>query len=172
MEDKLEYFKIGKIVTTKGLKGEVKVYSHTDEIERFLDLDYFYLGKDKETKYYIQKANIVASNMVTIKIKDFDTVESVQKFVSKFIYIDRDNSYELDEDEMFIADMIGMEVKSVQGEHIGKLVDVLQYTANDVYVVKSDEGKEYLIPATYEIVPEINEEEKYMVINPIPGLLY
>ena len=171
MADKLEYFKIGKIVTTKGLKGEVKVYSHTDEIERFLDLEYFYIGKDRETKYYIQKANIIADNMVTVKMKDYDTVESVQKFVSKFIYVDRENSYELDDDEMFIVDMIGMDVRTEDGKHIGKLADVLQYTANDVYVVKSDEGKEYLIPATYEIVPEINQEENYMIVNPIPGLL-
>ena len=171
MEKKLEYFKIGKIVTTRGLKGEIKVYSHTDEIERFLELEYFYIGKDRETKYYIQKASIIADNMAVIKIKDYDTVESVQKFISKFMFVDRENSYELYDDEMFIVDMIGMEVRTDEGEVIGKLADVLQYTANDVYVVKNHEGKEFLIPATYEIVPEINQEENYMVVKPIPGLL-
>ena len=171
MDNRLEYFKIGKIVTTRGLKGELKVYSHTDEIERFLDLDYFYIGKDRETKYYIEKASIIADNMAVIKIKGFDTVESVQKLISKFMFVDRENSYKLDEDEMFIVDMIGMEVKTESGDIIGELTDVLQYTANDVYIVKSKEGKEYLIPATYEIVPEINQEENYIIVKPIAGLL-
>lgn len=171
MEKKLEYFKIGKIVTTRGLKGDLKIYSHTDEIERFLELNYFYIGKDRETKYYIEKASVIAANMAVIKIKGFDTVESVQKFISKFMFVDRDNSYELYDDEMFIVDMIGMEVRKDTGEIIGELIDVLQYTANDVYVVKSEDGKEYLIPATYEIVPEINQEENYMIVKPIVGLL-
>lgn len=171
MDNRLEYFKIGKIVTTRGLKGELKVYSHTDEIERFLDLDYFYIGKDRESKYYIDKASIISNNMAVIKIKGFDTVESVQKLISKFMFVDRENSYKLDEDEMFIVDMIGMEVKTESGYIIGELTDVLQYTANDVYVVKSKEGKEYLIPATYEIVPEINQEENYIIVKPIAGLL-
>ncbi len=171
MENRLEYFKIGKIVTTRGLKGEIKVYSHTDEIERFLDLEYFYIGKDRDTKYYIERASIIANNMAVIKIKGFDTVESVQKLISKFMFVDRENSYELDDDEMFIVDMIGMEVKTDSGEIIGELVDVLQYTANDVYVVKSKEGKEYLIPAIYEIVPEINQKENYIIVKPIVGLL-
>lgn len=171
MENKLEYFKIGKIVTTKGLKGELKVYSHTDEIERFLELEYFYLGKDRENKYYIDKVNIIASNMVSIKIRDYNTVEDVQKFVQKFMYIDREDSYELLEDEMFIVDMIGMQVKKEDGTLIGILEDVLQYSANDVYVVKSEDSSEYLIPATYEVVPEINSKENYMIVKPIPGLL-
>lgn len=171
MDNRLEYFKIGKIVTTRGLKGELKVYSHTDEIERFLDLDYFYIGKDRESKYYIDKASIISNNMAVIKIKGFDTVESIQKLISKFMFVDRENSYKLDEDEMFIVDMIGMEVKTESGDIIGELTDVLQYTANDVYVVKSKEGKEYLIPATYEIVPEINQEENYIIVKPIAGLL-
>lgn len=171
MQGKLEYFKIGKIVTTRGLKGDVKVYSHTDNIERFLELEYFFIDKDKETKYYVEKASIISGNMVVLKIRDFDTIESVQKFIDKFIYIDRDNVYSLDEDEILIVDMIGMDVFTDSGEKIGVLEDVLQYSANDVYIVKSPEGKEYLIPATYEVVPIIDVENKKMVVKPIPGLL-
>ncbi len=171
MIKKLEYFKIGKIVTTKGLKGELKIYSHSDEVDRFSELKYFYVDKDRETKYLVEKVAITAKNMIVIKIKSFDTIESVQQFIGKYIYIDRKNSYKLDEDEMFIADMIGMDVVTVKGEKIGTLVDVLQYSANDIYVVKNDDGKEHLIPATYEIVPEIDIENNKITVNPIPGLL-
>lgn len=171
MKEKIDFFRIGKIVTTRGLKGDVKVYSHTDNIERFLDLEYFYVDNNRDEKYYVEKANIIAPNMVTIKIKGFDTIESVQKLINKYMYVSRENVYDLDEDEILIVDMLGIDVFTVSGEYIGILKDVLQYTANDVYVVQSNLGKEYLIPATYEIVPEINIEENKMVVNPIPGLL-
>ena len=104
-------------------------------------------------------------------MEGYDTIESVQGLIGKFIFVDRDNSYELDEDELFIADMIGMDVETLEGDRIGKLVDVLQYAANDVYVVKSEDSKEYLIPATYEIVPDIDTKNRLMRVKPIPGLL-
>lgn len=171
MDNKLEFFRIGKIVNTRGLKGEVKVYSHTDNMDRFTSLKDFYIGKDREKTYKVEKSSIISHNMSVIKIKGFDTIESVQGLIDKYIYVSRDDSYELEDDEMFIADMIGMNAYTVDGNFLGSLVEVLQYSANDVYVIKSDEGKEYLIPATYEIVPEISLEENKMVIKPIPGLL-
>lgn len=171
MQESLEFFKIGKIVSTRGLKGEIKIYSHTDEVERFLELEYIYIGKDREKKYEVEKSSISKNNTAILKLSGYDTIESVQGLMQKFIYVDRENAYELDEDEYFIADMIGISVETVDGRPIGNLVEVLQYTANDVYVVKNSDGKEYLIPATYEVVPEIDMDEKVMKINPIAGLL-
>lgn len=171
MAEKVNYFKVGKFVTTRGLKGELKVYSHTDNIERFLDLKSFYVGNNRDELFNVERVSILSPNMVVLKIKGFDTIESVQRFINKFIYVSREDVYALDEDEMLIVDMLGMSVVTVEGEAIGELVDVLQYTANDVYVVKHESGKEYLIPATYEIVPEINIKENKIVVDPIPGLL-
>lgn len=167
----LEFFRIGKFVKTRGLKGDLKVYSHTDDINRFKELEYVYIGKDKETKYEVEKASVGAKGMAFIKLKGYNTIEDVQKFVNKEIFIAREDAYELDEDEMFVVDMLGMDVRLEDGTSIGTLKEVLSYSANDVYVVKSPEGKEYLIPATYEVVPEINAEENYMIVVPIPGLL-
>ncbi|KGF15025.1 16S rRNA processing protein RimM [Peptostreptococcus sp. MV1] len=171
MTDTLEYFKVGKIVTTRGLKGEIKIYPHTDKIDRFKDIDYFFVGKDRGKKYLVERAVTASNNSIVVKLEGYDTIESVQGLIGKFIFVDRDNSYELDEDELFIADMIGMDVETLEGDRIGKLVDVLQYAANDVYVVKSEDSKEYLIPATYEIVPDIDTKNRLMRVKPIPGLL-
>ena len=171
MTDKLEYFKLGKIVTTRGLKGEIKIYPHTDKRDRFKDLEYFFIGNDREKKYLVERAVTASNNSIVVKLKGYDTIESVQALIGKFIFVDRDKSYQLDEDEFFIADMIGMDVETIEGQKIGKLVDVLQYAANDVYVVKGEDSKEYLIPATYEIVPDIDTKNRLMKIRPIPGLL-
>lgn len=169
--EKNEFFRIGKIVKTRGLKGDLKIYSYTDNIDRFNDLDFVFLDKSKDSILDIEKVSQVSPNMVVLKFKGYNTIESVQKLINKDIYVDRENTYELDEDEILISDMIGMTVETINGESIGKLVDVLQYSANDVYLVKSEDSKEYLIPAVYEIVPEINVDENKIIVNPIPGLL-
>ena len=168
--NKVTHFKIGKIVNTQGLKGEVRVYSYTDDIERFDELETFYLGKDLETKWEVERVRY-KGNMVIMKIKGIDRVEEAEKLRDKFMYVSREDSRELEEEEYFIADMIGLEVYTVDGEHVGTLKDVLQYAANDVYVVKGNSGQEYLIPAIMKFVPTIDMNERKMIIDPIKGML-
>jgi len=108
--------------------------------------------------------------MVVMKIKTINHIEEAEKLRNKFIYVGRDNTRDLEEDEFFIADMIGLEVFTVAGVHVGVLKDVLQYSANDVYVVQGD-SKEYLIPSILKFVPEINMEERKMIIDPIKGMI-
>jgi 16S rRNA processing protein RimM len=170
MENKLTHFKIGQIVKTQGLRGEVRVYSTTDDIYRFDDLDTFYIGKDFETEYKVERVRY-KGNLVIMKIKGIDTVEVAEKLRSKNIYVSREESRELEEDEFFIADMIGMDVYTIDNKHVGTLKDVLQYSANDVYVIEGEENKEYLIPAVMKFVPEIDMEERKMIIDPIKGML-
>ena len=151
--EKLTHFKIGQIVNTQGLKGEVRVYPFTDDIYRFDDLEEFYLGKDLETKWEVER------------------VEDAERLRNKFMYVSREDSRELEEGEFFIADMIGMDVYTLDNNHIGTLKDVLQYAANDVYVIKSNDGKEFLIPAITKFVPTIDINERKMIIDPIKGML-
>lgn len=169
---KLDFFKIGKIVKTKGLRGEFKVYSHTDNIERFYDLEEIYIGDDRETKYRVEKINIdYSKNMITMKLVGFDKIEDIERYINRFIYVDRSDAYQTEDDEYFIDELIGLEVYTEAGEKLGLLTDVLKYMANDVYVVTSKEKKEYLIPATYEAVPEIDIENGKMIVHLMPGLI-
>lgn len=170
MENKLTHFKIGQIVKTQGLKGEVRVYSTTDDIYRFDDLNTFYIGKDFNTEYKVERVRY-KGNLVIMKIKGIDTVEMAEKLRNKNVYVSREESRDLEEDEFFIADMIGIKVYTVNGEYVGTLDDVLQYSANDVYVIKGEDDKEYLIPAVMKFVPEVDIEEGKMIIDPIKGML-
>ena len=124
--EKLTHFKIGQIVNTQGLKGEVRVYPFTDDIYRFDDLEEFYLGKDLETKWEVERVRY-KGNMVIMKIKGVDSVEMAERLKTKNLYVSRENSVDLDEDEFFIADLIGLDVFTVAGEKVGTLKDVLQY---------------------------------------------
>ena len=169
MNNKLTHFKVGKIVNTQGLKGEVRVYPFTDDINRFDDLDVFYLDKDFNTKWNVERVRY-KGNLVIMKIKNIDSIEKAEVLRDKFIYVSREDGRELEEDEYFIADMIGLEVYTVDGEKVGVLKDVLQYAANDVYIIKGEE-KEYLIPAIMKFVRTIDMKERKMIIDPIKGML-
>nr|WP_270941939.1 ribosome maturation factor RimM [Romboutsia lituseburensis] len=168
--EKLTHFKIGQIVNTQGLKGEVRVYSYTDDIDRFEELETFYLGKDRENLLEVERVRL-KGNMVIMKIKGVDTVEAAEKLRNKFMYVSREDSRDLDEGEYFIADMIGIDVETVAGEHVGVLTEVLQYAANDVYVIKGKDNKEIMIPAVMKFVPTIDMNERKMIIDPIKGML-
>ena len=170
MKEKLTHFRIGQIVNTQGLKGEVRVYPYVDDINRFDELENFYLDKNFNQEFEVERVRY-KGNMVIMKIKGVDSVEMAERLKTKNLYVSRENSVDLDEDEFFIADLIGLDVFTVAGEKVGTLKDVLQYSANDVYVVKGDNDKEYLIPSTLKFVPEINIEEKKMIIYPIKGML-
>ena len=170
MKEKLTHFRIGQIVNTQGLKGEVRVYPYVDDINRFDELENFYLDKNFNQEFEVERVRY-KGNMVIMKIKGVDSVEMAERLKTKNLYVSRENSVDLDEDEFFIADLIGLDVFTVAGEKVGTLKDVLQYSANDVYVVKGDNDKEYLIPSTLKFVPEINIEEKKKIIDPIKGML-
>lgn len=169
MTEKLTVFRIGQIVNTQGLKGEVRVYPYTDDINRFDELEYFYIDKNLNNKYEVERVRY-KGNMVIMKIKDIDSIELAEKLKTKNMYIGREQGRELEEGEFFVSDLIGLDVFTVDGEKVGVLKDVLQYAINDVYVVSSGE-KEYLIPSIEKFVPTIDLDQNKMIIDPIKGML-
>ena len=169
MTEKLTVFRIGQIVNTQGLKGEVRVYPYTDDINRFDELEYFYIDKNLNNKYEVERVRY-KGNMVIMKIKDIDSIELAEKLKTKNMYIGREQGRELEEGEFFVSDLIGLDVFTVDGENVGVLKDVLQHAINDVYVVSSGE-KEYLIPSIEKFVPTIDLDQNKMIIDPIKGML-
>ncbi len=163
---KKEYLEAGKIVTTHGIRGEVKIMPYTDTPELLCEFDRLFIGKDK-AELYIERAR-VAKNMVIAKIEGVDTVEAAEKYRNKVLFMHRDD-LELDEDTYFIQDLIDMEVKDADSGFVyGKITDVLQNGANDVYVIKGD--REYLVPAIPDVVISTDIDSNIMLIRPLDGL--
>ncbi|MBP0963103.1 MAG: 16S rRNA processing protein RimM [Oscillospiraceae bacterium] len=156
------------MVTTHGIRGEVKVEPWCDGPEFLLDFDTFYLGRERRPMQ-VEKSR-VHGNMVLIKLKGLDTPEEATKLRGTVIYIDRDD-VELEEGEYFIQDIIGLEVVDADDGHTyGKLVDVTENGANQVYHIRFDDEKVQLIPAIPQVVIAIKLEEGRMEIRPLPGL--
>ena len=108
--------------------------------------------------------------MVILKFKEFQNINEVERFRGKSLYVTRENAVKLQKDEYFIADMIGMRVVSTEGEELGKLTDVLQTGANDVYVVEQEGTPQLLLPAIKDCVRDIDMEQMVMTVYLMPGL--
>lgn len=164
----MKKYRVGQIVNTHGLKGDVKIYSYTDYPERFEEIDYVY---DENRKKYMLERVKYHKSMPIIKLQTVDSIDDAEKMRGVTLYIDEENLRELEEDEYMISDLVGLQAFTESGNPIGEVVNVLQYTANDIYVIHSSDGKEYLVPALKEFVPIIDLENKKMIINEIKGLL-
>ena len=166
MED---VFQVGVISSTHGIAGEVKVFPTTDDMNRFKKLKEVILDTGKETQLlHIQRVRFF-KNMVIVKFKEFRSINDVERLRGKSLYVTRENAVKLQKDEYFIADMIGIQVVSDEGEDLGILQDVMQTGANDVYVVEKD-GEELLIPAIKDCILSVNVEEGKMEVHLLPGL--
>ena len=157
----------GKIVTVFGLKGEVKVQPWCDTPDFLCEFDTLYYKSG--TPVNVERSR-VQKNMVIMKIEGTDSVEEAQKLRNRVLYIDRED-VELDEGCYFIQDLIGLTViESKDGKVYGKLSDVSQTGANDVYHIKSEDGNEYLIPAIPDVIDSIDLENSIMKITALDGL--
>lgn len=167
-----EYLEIGQIVNTNGLKGFLKVKPLTDDITRFEDLETIYIQKAKELiEFKIQDVKY-NKNMVLLKLEGIDDITEAEKYKNCYIKINREDAVELEEDSYFIVDIIGSEVFTEEGEDLGKVVDVLQTGSNDVYTVKTLDGKEILLPAIEDVIKNVDIENKKIVIHLMEGLIW
>jgi len=164
---KKEFLEAGKIVTTHGIRGEVKVMPYTDTPELLCEFDRLFIGKNRD-EIGVERSRVFKSTVI-MKLEGIDTPEAAEKLRNKLLYMHRDD-LELDEDTYFIQDLIGLEVRDADsGEVYGKIDDVMQTGANDVYVIKGTE-REYLVPAIADVVVSTDVDGGVMTIRPLEGL--
>lgn len=166
-----DYFEIGQIVNSYGIKGFVKVVPFTDDITRFEDLETVYVDKDKKLKEFTIEDVKYSKKLVLLKFKGIDDINDTISLKNCYLKINRENAVELEEDSYFIVDLIGLEVHTDEGEFLGNLCDVFPTGSNDVYVVKDELGKQVLLPAIKEVIKNVDIENKKMIVHLIPGLV-
>ncbi len=157
---KLQYIEAGEIVTTHGVKGEVKVLCWLDDPEMLCEFDRCRIaGKD----YEIQQCR-VQKTCNLVKLSGIDTMEAAQGMRGKRIELYRED---IDPEVIFAAELIGVEVYA-EGEKIGEIKEVLDYPGNSVYVVR---GKhEYMIPAVKQFILSTDMEANRMEVKLIEGM--
>ncbi|QGH34514.1 ribosome maturation factor RimM [Gracilibacillus salitolerans] len=168
----MDHLKVGKIVNTHGIKGEVKVVRITDFEERF-EMGSTLWIKEKEDaalKPVTIDGHRIHKNFDLLHFEGYNNISDVEHFKESLLVINTDQLTELEDNEFYYHEVIGCEVETTTGELIGKVKEILSPGANDVWVVKQ-KGKEYLIPYIEDVVKEVDIENQKIKIEPMEGLL-
>ena len=166
MEDTL---RVGVISSTHGVRGEVKVYPTTDDVNRFKKLKTVILDTGREQMTLSIESVKFFKNMVILKLQGVTDVNSALAMRNAVLYIDR-KDVQLPEGSFFLADLMGMEVRdAASGAVLGQIADILTLPANNVYVVRGG-ARELMIPAVDQFIAEVNVDEGYLRVNMMEGL--
>jgi len=157
---KLQFLEAGEIVSTHGVRGEMKILPWTDGPDFLTEYDRVRInGRD----YKVESCR-VQKTCNLLKVAGIETMEEAQSLRGKTVEIYRCDA---PDDIIFAAELMGVEVEA-NGEIIGKVSDVLDYPGNKVYVVKG--AHEYMIPAVKEFVKSISLDENRMIVELIEGM--
>jgi 16S rRNA processing protein RimM len=169
-----KWFNVGKIVNTQGIKGEVRVISTTDfPEERYKkgNILYLFLPKSGTPLQLTIKNHRKHKNFDLLLFEGYENINEVEKFRDGILKVPESQLSELDEGEFYFHEIIGCLVFTKHGEEVGKITEILTPGANDVWVVKGNNGKELLIPYIDDVVKKVDIKEKIILIDPLEGLL-
>ena len=166
-----KYFEIGQIVNTNGLKGFVKVKPFTDDIKEFETFETIYVQKKTELIEFKIESVRYAKNMVLLKLKGIDDIDSAEALRNLYIKVSREQLPELQENSYYIVDLLECEVVTVEGKILGKMDDVFNTGSNDIYVVKNEKGKQILLPAIKEVIKNIDIPNRKITVKLMEGLI-
>lgn len=165
---KKKFIECGKIVTTHGINGEVKLHPWSDEVDFLADFKYVYTDNG-ETKLHLTSCRANKTTAI-LKFNGINLIEEAAPIINKIIYISRED-LKLDDGDYLIQDLIGLTVKDVDTDRIyGVITDVHVTGANDVYSITDTDGTERLIPAIKQVVISTDIDNDIMLIRPLKGL--
>ena len=153
---------IGKIVAPHGVRGDIRILPLTEKPDLFLDLEYLLLEGGK--KLTVKNARF-QKRMILVTTKEVTSMNEAELLRDKNIYIKAEDLPELEEDEFYVADLVGIPVYDLEGNQIGTFKDSLSTGSNDVYIIAVPGAKDILVPALKEYFKEINLAEKRIVVK-------
>lgn len=166
----MDLLEVGKIVNTHGLRGEVKVVPWTDSPEVFEDIDFVYVKKKSEYERLDVKGIKYQKNNLIVRFSQIADINMAEKYKNQVIYAERKILGELPEGMYYIADLIGLDIVTEDGEKIGTVSDVFNTGSNDIYEVKREGKKNLLLPVIDDVVLNINVEGGKITVRMMDGL--
>lgn len=169
----LEYLNVGKIVNTQGLRGEVRVISHTDfSEERYKIGNQLLLFQEKKKSVLLTiKSHRKHKRFDILSFKDHPSINDVEKYRNGILKISTKDLQPLPENEFYYHEIIGLNVITTDGDAIGRVKEILSPGANDVWVIDRSGKKDILIPYIESVVKKINLANKEILIECMKGLL-
>lgn len=167
----VEYFEIGQIVNTSGLKGEIKIKPFTDDITKFNKFKTIYVSMKEELKEFKIEHVRFSKNMVFLKLEGINTIDEAENYRNLYLKIKRDKNEKLEKDTYYVVDILDCKVYTEEQKELGKVIDVFSTGSNDVYVVKDELGKQVLLPAIKDVIKNIDIENKTITVHLLEGLI-
>lgn len=168
MEDML---RIGVVTTTHGIRGEVKVYPTTDDVNRFKKTDEVILvTRQGNLTLHVEGVKFF-KNIVILKFKEFNNINEVEQFRKCDLMVTRENALPLEEGQFYYCDVIGAQVVEEDGSTIGKVKDVIETGANLVFSIEMEDGKEVLFPVIPDCIKKVDTEAGIVTAHIMKGLL-
>jgi len=161
---------IGKIVNVHGIKGELKVYPYTDDIDHLATIKKVYL--DPELKDERNITCRIQKGMLLVKMEGIHCVEEAEKLRNHEIYLSKKSLPKLEEDNYYIEDLLGLEVVEVSGKYLGTVNYIFNTGANDVYEILTEEGNMIYLPAIKQVIQKIDLEQKKISVKLMDGLIW
>lgn len=173
MQNKTEWATIGKIVALFGVRGELKVLPLTDIPDRFTSLKAVYVNTDRHTykSYPITSVRPYKGEMLLVKLEGITSANDAEVLRGQSLWIPESELAQLPPDSYYQHDILGLKVYTLSNQEVGQIVDLFPTGGNDVYVVRTHERKEVMIPAIKTVVRQIDIVRGVMYIDPLPGLL-
>lgn len=162
---------VGVITAPHGIRGEVKVFPTTDDVQRFKKLKKVILDTGKGQLTLEIEGVKFLKKFTILKFKGIDSIDEAERYRSKALLVTREDAVPLGKNEYFVADLIGVQVFTEDGQEFGVLKDVMKTGANDVYIIQTKEHGEVLLPAIKECVRKVDIEKRRMDIYLMPGLI-
>ena len=166
-----EYFEIGQIVNTNGLKGALKIKPFTDDITNFEKFKKVFIDINGNLKEFNIEKVWYNKQMVMLKLNNIDSIEEAEKYRGLFIKVLRSDEEKLPENVYFIQDLIGCTVYTDEGLELGIIHDVFPTGSNDVYVVRNKDEKDILLPAIQDVVKIVDIPNKKITVHLLDGLV-
>ncbi len=166
------YLIIGRVLKPWSYRGELKIEILTDFPDRFASLRTVFLGDD--AKPFSVEHTRLHGNAALLKLREVDSTEAAEKLRNQLVQVAIEDAVRLPQGQHYLYQLIGLRVRTVEGETLGEIAEIIDTGANDVYVVRASarEGaREILIPAIEDVVKEINLERGEVIVQLIEGLI-
>jgi 16S rRNA processing protein RimM len=167
---KTEWAAIGQVVALFGVRGELKVRSLSDIPDRFTQLEAVHLSSDYR-RLEIERVRPYKGEMVILKLRGIDDAQAAEALCRQNLLIPLGQLAQLPPNNYYQHDILGLAVYLPDGRELGRVVDIWETGSNDVYVVRTLDGRQALIPAIREVVRQVDLIRHTMSIDPLPGLL-
>jgi 16S rRNA processing protein RimM len=169
-QPELRYLAIGKIVRAHGLRGELSVAVLTEFPERFETTEWVYLGNEFEAIPYRLESYRWHKDNVLLTLAGVADRTQAEALRGQLVQVPLKEAVALPEGSYYLYQLIGLQVKTVEGEFLGTITSVMETGANDVYVVQN-EGRELLLPAIPDVIKTIDLPNGLMVVQVMEGLI-